>query len=103
MSHFCASCSTEGLAKLLVAKLVGAVDGPSTDRSYVLQTLPRGILRGLADTLSGRDLAGVLRAGAIVAGLLLTMGGYGIGWMAQRWQHMRQRIDAINLRGANPA
>lgn len=102
-TYFCTRCYTEGLAKSLVAKLVGAADGLSTERTYVLQTLPQGILRGLADTLLGRDPAGVLRAGAIIGGLLLTMGGYGIGWMVQRWQRMRQRIDAINLRGANPA
>jgi len=100
--YFCRRCYTEGLAKSLIAALVGSADGLAAERTYVLRTLPRGILRGLIDTLAGRDPAGVLRAGAIVAGLLLTTSGYGIGWLAQRWQRLRQASDVSARRGENP-
>jgi hypothetical protein len=55
------------------------VQGLASERSYTLQTLPRGIIRGLADTLLHFDPAGLARSAAIAAGLVLTTAGYIVG------------------------
>jgi hypothetical protein len=73
--YFRSRCYNEGRSKALVARLVGAHDGLATERSYTLRTLPQGVAGGLADALGG-DGAGLLRAGAIIAGLLITAAGY---------------------------
>lgn len=77
--YFFARCYSEGLAKAQVARLVGAKDGLASERTYTLRTLPLGVLRGIGDTVSGRDLAGVGRAAAIVLGLMTTASGYLMG------------------------
>jgi hypothetical protein len=74
--YFQVRCFTEGEAKAHVSRLVGARQGLSTERGYVLGALPSGIARGLADAVVRRDLNGPLRACAIVAGLALTCAGY---------------------------
>lgn len=74
--YFRSRCYAEGLSKADVAKYVGARDGLASERSYVLRTLPRGIVRGLNDALLHRDLAGLARAAAIVVGLAVTTAGY---------------------------
>jgi glucosyl-dolichyl phosphate glucuronosyltransferase len=74
--YFSARCYTEGQSKARVSRMVGARDGLSRERGYVLRTLPRGIARSLADVVVRRDRAGSLRAAAIVAGLTLTGAGY---------------------------
>lgn len=74
--HFRARCYFEGGSKAVVTWLQGSQAGLASERAYTLQTLPRGVLRGLADTLQGRDRAGAARAGAILAGLAVTTAGY---------------------------
>src|SRR5262249_52948370 len=77
--YFCSRCYAEGLSKAAVARYVGAKDGLASERTYVLQTLPRGILRGLADVLHRDDMTGLARAGVIIFGLVVTIAGYLLG------------------------
>ncbi len=69
--YFRRRCAAEGRSKALVSRLAGSGAALSTERTYVSRTLPRGIARGLAETLRG-DPAGVARAGAIAEGAALT-------------------------------
>lgn len=73
--YFRARCWLEGKSKALMTEEVGSADGLSAEREYTLKILPTGVLRGLRDAIRG-DLSGLLRAGAIVAGLAITSGGY---------------------------
>jgi hypothetical protein len=81
--YFCARCYAEGRSKALVAQAVGAGDGLACERTYTLRTLPRAVVRGLADSLRG-DPSALTRAGAIMAGLALTTAGYLMGTVAER-------------------
>ena len=73
--YFRARCYSEGLSKARVAQLAGTQDGLASERSYAMRTLPAGVLRGLRDAGRG-DRAGLVRAAAIVAGLVVTAAGY---------------------------
>jgi GT2 family glycosyltransferase len=77
--YFARRTFAEGRSKARVAHLVGADDALSTERSYVARTLSAGLLEGIATTVRRGDPAGVLRASAIGAGLVLTATGYGLG------------------------
>ena len=79
-SYFASRCYAEGQSKALVAQMVGAQDGLGSERAYTLRTLPKGVLRGLAQAFGG-DLTGLQRAAAILAGLALTTAGYLHGWL----------------------
>jgi glycosyltransferase involved in cell wall biosynthesis len=74
--YFFERCRGEGRSKAVLARMVGADDGLSDERSYATRTLPSGVLRGLGRTLRG-DLGGLERASMIVAGLAATTWGYG--------------------------
>lgn len=74
-AYFRARCWAEGVSKALVAKRVGADQALASERAYTLKTLPAGVLRGLLDCVRG-DPSGLLRAGAILAGLGITTAGY---------------------------
>jgi glycosyltransferase involved in cell wall biosynthesis len=82
-SYFRSRCYAEGLSKALVTANVGSSDGLSSERHYTTRTLPSGIVRGLADFISG-DVSGLTRAGAITAGLGSTVAGYATGLLARR-------------------
>ncbi len=82
-SYFRSRCYAEGLSKALVTASVGSRDGLSAERTYTTRTLPRGVVRGLADAGRG-DLSGLGRAGAITAGLGATVAGYVAGSMARK-------------------
>jgi len=71
-------CFAEGLSKALVTEEVGSADGLAAERTYAAITLPAGVLRGLLEGVGG-DGWGVARAGAIVAGLAITVAGYVAG------------------------
>jgi glucosyl-dolichyl phosphate glucuronosyltransferase len=74
--YFRSRCYAEGLSKAIVVQYVGTKDGLASERTYTLQALPKGILRGLIDGFIHLDPAGFLRAGAIIAGLVITAAGY---------------------------
>ena len=96
-SYFQARCYAEGQSKALVARSVGRTDGLASERTYTLRTLPQGVARGLADALFRRDPMGLARTGAIVAGLLTTMMGYGQQWLSQRFATLLHREDAFPI------
>ena len=82
-SYFRARCYAEGLSKALVTASVGVGHGLSSERRYTTRTLPSGVARGMADAVRG-DLAGLGRAGAIVAGLTATVAGYSAATVSRR-------------------
>jgi glycosyltransferase involved in cell wall biosynthesis len=72
--YFRRRCFAEGRSKAVVARLVGVESGLSSEREYTRRALPRGVWREVR--VSPTDPAGLLRAGAIVAGLTVTATGY---------------------------
>ncbi len=76
LSYFIARCYDEGVAKAALVGFLGSEDGLAAERAYTRRTLPRGVAGGLWATLTGRDLAGIGRAAAIVVGLGATVAGY---------------------------
>jgi glycosyltransferase involved in cell wall biosynthesis len=82
--YFLRRCYAEGLSKAAISRFVGSQSGLSSERSYVAKVLPRGVMRGLRDTRSGRGWAGAARAVAIVAGLGATAMGYAVGLFKTR-------------------
>jgi GT2 family glycosyltransferase len=95
--YFRRRCFSEGRSKAVVARLVGTDTGLSEERVYTRRVLPEGVRRALRQLRDG-DRSGLLRAGAIVAGLLLTASGYVYG-QAMRLSHAagkptRPRRDA---------
>lgn len=92
-NYFRSRCYAEGLSKALVSRRVGKKDGLASERKYTFQVLPRGVIRGMTDTLLRRDLFGLARAGAIVAGLALTTAGFLIGTVSGLLAERRQSIQ----------
>jgi hypothetical protein len=82
--YFRSRCFAEGLAKAQVTRLVGADRALASERTYATRVLPRGVGRNLGDFLRRRDRSGLLRAGAIVAGLGLTTAGFAAGEARRR-------------------
>jgi glucosyl-dolichyl phosphate glucuronosyltransferase len=84
--YFWSRCYAEGLSKAAISAYVGAKDSLASERSYTLQILPRGLLRGLRDGALRGDPSGFLRAFAIIAGLCTTTAGYLVGFASHRLQ-----------------
>ena len=78
-------CRAEGISKARVARRVGRSAALASEAGYVRRVLPTGVLTNLGRSLHG-DLAGVARAGAIVAGLGLTATGF----LSARWAPRRR-------------
>ena len=82
--YFIARCYAEGLSKAAITMLVGVKDGLTSEREYTCKILPRGILCGIKDFVVDHDPTGLLRAEAIIIGLLVTTIGYLVGTATQR-------------------
>ena len=95
-AYFRSRCYAEGLSKALVSRLVGAGDGLASERTYVMRTLPQGVLRGIADVFRQRSLAGLGRSTVIVAGLALTTLGYASGLFSQ-WRERRKPVHNASV------
>lgn len=74
--YFFSRCYSEGISKANVSRYVGAKDSLSSERAYTFRTLPQGVGLGFTDALFHLDFGGFVRAGAISAGLAVTMTGY---------------------------
>lgn len=90
--YFRSRCYFEGRSKAVVTRFVGIGDGLASERSYTLRTLPRGVLRGVADTFTRGDISGLARAGVIIAGLAITITGY-IGERLGQLRRDTKRLD----------
>lgn len=75
LSFFLSRCFHEGRGKAALAALNGVHESTSAERKYTGQVLPRGIVRGLTETLHG-DVAGGGRSLAIAAGLAVATAGF---------------------------
>ena len=77
--YFHARCYAEGLSKAVVAKASDARSGLASERVYTLRVLPRGMVRGVAETFTRGDPAGLGRSAMIATGLAVTTAGYLVG------------------------
>ena len=77
-AYFRKQCFNEGRGKAMISELVGSRDGLSAERSQALRVLPAAMLAGVGETWRNRDPAGLLRAGAILVGLLSAAAGYAV-------------------------
>jgi GT2 family glycosyltransferase len=93
--YFLWRCYLEGRSKAMLSQLVGTTDGLAAERAYTFRALPRGVLRGIGDTILRRDVSGLLKAGAIVMGLLTAAAGYVIGFISWRLGGQR-RLSATS-------
>jgi O-antigen biosynthesis protein len=77
--YFRSRCVAEGRSKARVVRSVGQAAALASERDYLRRALPRALAADVRTTLAG-DAAGLRRAGAIVAGTLLT----GVGYLLER-------------------
>jgi GT2 family glycosyltransferase len=94
-AYFAARCRAEGGSKAAVAGLVGRDQGLSSERNYVSATLPRACGDDFVAAVRGRDVAGIARIGARVAGVLSSGWGYGRGKVG------RARVQPVNRTAAD--
>ena len=76
--YFGSRCFAEGVSKARVASWRGPADALASERSYVIGTLPRGLLRDGRAAARG-DGGALVRMAAIAVGLLVTTAGYVTG------------------------
>lgn len=94
--YFLWRCYYEGLGKALLVGIHGPQTGLSSERTYTFKVLPRGIIDGIKDALFKQHLMGLVRAGAIVAGLMATMIGYLVGSISSRISDL-QGIKVVHV------
>ncbi|MGV1036682.1 MAG: glycosyltransferase family 2 protein [Candidatus Nanopelagicales bacterium] len=86
LRYFASRCFHEGRSKAAMTAVVGASDGLSAERSYVIKTLVAGIGCHLLAVLHG-DFAGLARAILLPSGLAITTYGYVTGQLRARRDH----------------
>jgi glucosyl-dolichyl phosphate glucuronosyltransferase len=80
-SFFLRRSYNEGRGKLEMARLLGRQEKLQDERDYLFRTLPSGIWAGLWVTVRKGDVSGLLKAAAIVAGILAS----GLGAASGMW------------------
>jgi glycosyltransferase involved in cell wall biosynthesis len=82
-NYYMRRCFSEGLSKARLSKQVGLAKGTSTERRYVLKTLPASLFQILAQTIRTSDLRSLEQVSAILVGLATTVTGYLVGNLGQ--------------------
>lgn len=80
--YFVRRCWHEGVGKARLLRYATKAQALASERRYVRSVLSRGVLRGIGDAVVRRDATGLHRAGAIAAGLGITIAGYLYGRLA---------------------
>ena len=88
--YFLTRCYNEGLGKAALARYLDSSAALAAERRVHQARAPGGVAAGVRDTLTRRDLAGVARSGAILAGLGATTAGYAHGRMAGQTAEARR-------------
>jgi glycosyltransferase involved in cell wall biosynthesis len=78
-SYFRRRCWAEGRSKARMSRMASASGALGSERAYVRSVLPSGVRRNLLEAARQRDVAHLLRAAAICAGLAITAGGFATG------------------------
>jgi GT2 family glycosyltransferase len=81
-------CHAEGLSKAVLSRLTGPRDGLSSERRYLVRTLPRAVVRHAWRGLRG-DVGGLRRAGVLLSGTWMTAIGWLTGTVTARRLHPR--------------
>jgi len=76
VAYFLCRCLDEGIGKASLAGFVGSGEALAQERAYVRHVLPLGVADGVRESVRSRDPRGLLRAGAIVTGCVVTAAGY---------------------------
>ncbi len=99
--YFWSRCYCEGLSKAIIAQYMGTKDSLASERDYAFRTLPGRVLCGVMAAFFRFDLTSFLRAGAIVAGLMITTVGYLVGIISQCFAPHKE-ASTIRKSVANP-
>ena len=91
--YFLRRCYGEGKSKALITSFVGSKDGLASERVHAFKNLPIAVLNGVRETVLGKDLFGLVRAGAIIVGLLVTIIGYEMGRLSDLFANRLGHID----------
>ena len=84
-SFFLRRSYLEGRGKLEMAHLLGGQEKLQNERDYLRWTLPSGIFAGLWAATRHGEISGLLKAGAMVAGILAAAVGATVGtWSSRR-------------------
>ncbi len=95
-TYFVSRCYAEGRSKALVTLFVGANDGLSSERRYVVHTLSQAVIDDLKRPGLREKAVGVTRAFAILTGLFLTTLGYVVGVLSNRKIEKTQGLDSLS-------
>jgi glycosyltransferase involved in cell wall biosynthesis len=77
VKFFLERCYSEGRSKAILTQMVGSDQSLSNERTYTLNTLPAGVLRGIGDGIR-LQFSGFARAAMIVLGLCSTGLGFAL-------------------------
>jgi GT2 family glycosyltransferase len=93
LSYFALRCYAEGLSKAYLARMQDACDTLAVERRYVRHTILHGLHRELGNALTLHDWRGLVRAIAIMYGLISAAAGFAVGSI----RPAAQRINAPAL------
>ncbi len=79
--YFLTRCKNEGVGKARLSELRTSQASLSSEKAYVAQVLPSGVVRNLGSALRG-ELSGLGRAATIVVGVSVTAAGWALGSLA---------------------
>jgi len=96
VGFFFQRCLNEGAGKAALAALNDSRESTSAERHYTWHVLPRGMVRGLRETVRG-DVSGGLRSLVIAAGFSLTA----VGFLTGRAAGIFHRADPPQARAAS--
>jgi glucosyl-dolichyl phosphate glucuronosyltransferase len=83
-SYFRRRCFGEGLSKAILSRMVGQPQALATERRYARSVLPRAVVSSVREAIGRREPGLIVRAAAILAGLVITAAGYGWGMASNR-------------------
>lgn len=83
-NYFRRRCFGEGVSKAVLSGMVGSSQALETERRYTRSVLPAAMFDAMSKAIRQRRAGFVVRAAAVMAGLMITAAGYGWGLASRR-------------------